>query len=176
MRTPFDVARFAASALVASAEVDGFCRNLFGNGLAVYLGGAGSDYETLPRPFAVVRLAAAEDGAKLADSVSVSVTVGIDSATDPATGLRADLTKPMPAPDGVLVVGRGCDLAQLVGLVTDEAADALPDCVVEKRSFVYRTGTTPIETAVCVLSVAPGIGFWNGEDAEILLNHPPQET
>jgi len=100
MRTPWDIARLAASALAASPGLQGFCAERFGQALAVYLGGAGTRYENLPRPFAVVRLAGAEDGAKREDTV---------------------------------------------------------------------------ELAVAVLTVVPGIGFWNGDDASLHFHHHPQQ-
>lgn len=177
MRTPFDIARLAASAL-ANGEIQNWCSERLGATLAVYLGGAGTDYENLPRPFAVVAIASAEDGAKSADTVDLSVVVGIDSSVDPATGVEADLTKPSPEPDGVRVVGRGSDLILLAGHAADEAQDALPDCVVEKRAFRYTTGKSPVELAACVLTVAPGIGFWDPERAAVehFPPQPPQET
>lgn len=175
MRTPWDIARLAASALAASPGLQGFCAERFGQALAVYLGGAGTDFENLPRPFAVISLAGATDGAKAADTVDLSVAVGIDSCIDPESGTDADLSKPFPLPDGVRLVGRGPDIVLLAGLAADEAGDALPDCVVEKRSFRYLAGTTPLEAAVAVLTIAPGIGFWNGDDASLHFHHHPQQ-
>lgn len=178
MRTPWDVARFAAAALANGEAIQSWCASNFDAPLAVYLGGAGTDYKSLPRPFAVVRVAGAEDGAKSADTVDLLIVVGVDSSLDPATGAEADLTKPAPMPDGVRLVGRGADLILLAGIAADEAKDALPDCVVEKRAFRYTTGEAPVEVAACVLTVAPGIGFWNPDEAAIehLPPKPPQET
>ncbi len=175
MRTPWDIARLAAAALAASPVLQDFCARTFGEQLAVFLGGGGTDYEALPRPHAVVRLAGAEDGAKSADTVDLSIVVGIDATQDPVTGAEADLTKPAAMPDGVRLVGRGPDVVMLAGLAADEAADALPDCVVEKRAFRYKTGDTPIETAAAVLTISPGIGFYDHDAATLTPNHQPTE-
>lgn len=175
MRTPWDVARIAAAALAAAPGLQAFCLERFASGISVFLGGAGTRYENLPRPFAVVRLAGAEDGAKREDTVELAVAVGIDSGIDPESGVEADLTKPTPLPDGVRLVGRGPDVVLLAGLAADEAGEALPDCVVDRRSFRYQTGGSPLELAVAVLTVVPGIGFWNGDDASLHFHHHPQQ-
>lgn len=117
------LARSVAIELSRSVLVQNRVRRLFGRPLAVWLGALGPA-KTVRMPYALVAPAEESDGRDGLDHV-ISVTVGIDAGEDSNTAEA----RPLEESPGVLVVGCGDRLQEVVDAIRDHFEEALPGSV-----------------------------------------------